>query len=272
MATPHRGPETGERCRSIHWAFSRDRDRVRSGPRPLGPLAQRRHASADAAEDQYSCGERERGDQERGAPADDAVHHRGPQAGGGVLLPGGGQAYGPLRLRDGGFGAAAADARAAVPEPRRVRSHHAGNERRRSRAGTQGGKRLAAPVTGQAESTPEVGGPLAEAGAAIESAYARFVRPLVPPDQPLWDAHAHLGRDDDRARLQTGALLAEMRDYGVAKAFVVPFAAPEPDGYRELNNRIIEECAGSEGALVPFCRSQPGEGFAAELGRALDCG
>jgi len=115
-------------------------------------------------------------------------------------------------------------------------------------------------------------GLLAEGRAAITSAYAQFVRPLVPPGQPLWDAHTHLGRDDDGARLETGALLVEMRDYGVARAFVVPFAAPEPDGYRELNDRIIEECTGSEGALVPFCRSQPGEHFATELERALDRG
>lgn len=123
-----------------------------------------------------------------------------------------------------------------------------------------------------AEATHELGGPLAEGRSAIDAAYARFVRPLVPPGQPLWDAHTHLGRDADGARLETGALLAEMSDYGVTRAFVVPFAAPDPGAYRDLNDRIIEECSGSAGALVPFCRARPGEGFAAELERALDRG
>ena len=120
--------------------------------------------------------------------------------------------------------------------------------------------------------TQEVGRPLAAGKAAIESAYARFVRPLIPLGQPLWDAHAHLGRDEDGARLEPAALLAEMRDHGVTRAFVVPFATPNPRAYRELNDRIVEQCAASGEALVPFCRSEPGEGFADELERALDRG
>ena len=123
-----------------------------------------------------------------------------------------------------------------------------------------------------AESTRDAGWPLGDGWAAIESAYARFVRPLIPPGQPLWDAHTHLGQDDDGSRLEPAPLLAEMRDHGVARAFVVPFAAPSPQAYRGLNDWIIEQCAGSGDALLPFCRSQPGDGFAAELERALDRG
>ena len=114
--------------------------------------------------------------------------------------------------------------------------------------------------------------PLGDGRAAIESTYARLVRPLVPAGQPLWDAHAHLGRDDDGSSLEPAALLAEMRDHGVERAFVVPFAAPSPQAYPGLNDRIVEQCAESGGALVPFCRSEPGGGFAGELERALDRG
>ena len=113
---------------------------------------------------------------------------------------------------------------------------------------------------------------LGESRAAIEAVYAQLVRPLVPPGQPLWDVHAHLGRDDDGSRLEPDVLLTEMRAHGVAKAFVVPFAAPTREAYRRLNDRIIEDCAGTGDALVPFCRCEPGDGFGAELERALDRG
>jgi len=113
---------------------------------------------------------------------------------------------------------------------------------------------------------------LGEGRTAIDVAYARFVHPLLPAGQPLWDAHAHLGRDDDGSRLEPAALLAEMRAHGVTRAFVVPFAAPTRQAYHRLNDRIIEQCGATGDALVPFCRSEPGDGFARELERALDRG
>jgi predicted TIM-barrel fold metal-dependent hydrolase len=107
---------------------------------------------------------------------------------------------------------------------------------------------------------------------ALDAAFERFVRPLVPAGQPLWNAHAHLGSDADGARLEAGELLEEMRLHGIERAFVVPFRAPAPEAYPALNDELIRLCAPAGGALLPFCRSEPGNGFAAELERALDSG
>jgi predicted TIM-barrel fold metal-dependent hydrolase len=107
---------------------------------------------------------------------------------------------------------------------------------------------------------------------ALRAAHQRFVVPLVPPGQPVWNAHAHLGRDADGARLEPGELLDEMRRHGIERAFVVPFRAPSRETYAALNDELLTVCAESGGVLVPFCRSEPGEGFAAELERALDRG
>jgi predicted TIM-barrel fold metal-dependent hydrolase len=107
---------------------------------------------------------------------------------------------------------------------------------------------------------------------ALQAAHERFVLPLIPPGQPLWNAHAHLGRDADGSRLEPDELLAEMARHGVERAFVVPFRAPDRDLYPALNDDLLGRCAATGGRLLPFCRSEPGAGFAAELERALDRG
>lgn len=110
------------------------------------------------------------------------------------------------------------------------------------------------------------------ARAAIDDAYERFVRPLVPAGVALWDVHAHLGEDADGVSLQPEALLAGMNAYGVARAFVFPFKAASARDYTRLNDQVIEQCAGSDGALIPFCRSEPSKRFGVELERALERG
>ncbi|MBO0746758.1 MAG: amidohydrolase family protein [Acidimicrobiaceae bacterium] len=46
----------------------------------------------------------------------------------------------------------------------------------------------------------------------------------------------------------------------------------EPDGYREANDLILSDAAGSEGRLIPFCRVNPNDGPIAEARRCIDLG
>jgi hypothetical protein len=46
----------------------------------------------------------------------------------------------------------------------------------------------------------------------------------------------------------------------------------EPDGYREANDLILSDAAGSEGRLVPFCRLNPNDGAVAEGSRCIELG
>jgi predicted TIM-barrel fold metal-dependent hydrolase len=114
--------------------------------------------------------------------------------------------------------------------------------------------------------------PVAHAHALIGRAHAELVAPLLPPERPIWDVHAHLGEDDDGSLLDPPALLAEMRRFDVARAFVFPFRQESLAGYRERNDALIAAAGASDGALVPFCRVEPGDGAVVELARALDAG
>jgi uncharacterized protein len=113
--------------------------------------------------------------------------------------------------------------------------------------------------------------PVGEAQALIGRAHAELIAPLLS-DGPIWDAHAHLGEDDDGSVLDPPALLDEMRRFGVARSFVFPFRQASLAGYRERNDAVIAAADASGGALVPFCRVEPGEGAVAELERALTAG
>src|SRR5207248_1514458 len=60
---------------------------------------------------------------------------------------------------------------------------------------------------------------------------------------------------------------------GLAGARAVVFPFHEPDGYREANERLLDDAAGSGGRLVVFCRLDPRhEDAVAEAERALDAG
>ncbi len=86
----------------------------------------------------------------------------------------------------------------------------------------------------------------------------------------LFDAHTHIGfNDPDGARLSGEQLLAILAPLD-AKGVV--FAMHEPDGYREANDLILSEAAGSEGRLIPFCRLNPNDGAVAEGSRCIELG
>jgi uncharacterized protein len=96
---------------------------------------------------------------------------------------------------------------------------------------------------------------------------------LQPPGMRMWDAHTHLGVDEDGFRLSAQDLLATMRAQRIERAFTFPLNDPERrPAYRVPNDRVLEWAGESEGALVPFCRLDLTEGPVAEAERCLDRG
>ncbi len=96
---------------------------------------------------------------------------------------------------------------------------------------------------------------------------------LRPPGLRVWDAHTHLGVDEDGFTLSPEELLATMRAQGVERAFAFPLNDPDRHpAYRVPNDRVMEWAAASEGALVPFCRLDLTEDPIAEAERCLDAG
>jgi uncharacterized protein len=96
---------------------------------------------------------------------------------------------------------------------------------------------------------------------------------LRPPGLRVWDAHTHLGVDEDGFTLSAEELLATMRAQGIERAFTFPLNDPDRrPAYRVPNDRVMEWAAASEGALVPFCRLDLTEDPIAEAERCLDAG
>jgi predicted TIM-barrel fold metal-dependent hydrolase len=99
-----------------------------------------------------------------------------------------------------------------------------------------------------------------------------WLEPLLAdlPGLALFDAHTHIGfNDPDGARLSGEQLLAILAPLG-ARGVVFPMH--EPDGYREANDLILSEAAGSDGRLIPFCRLNPSDGAVAEASRCIELG
>jgi uncharacterized protein len=96
---------------------------------------------------------------------------------------------------------------------------------------------------------------------------------LRPPGLRVWDAHTHLGVDEDGFTLTVEELLETMRAQGVERAFSFPLNDPDRrPGYRVPNDRVMRWAAESGGAIVPFCRLDLAEEPIAEAERCLDAG
>jgi uncharacterized protein len=99
------------------------------------------------------------------------------------------------------------------------------------------------------------------------------VAALQPEGLRIWDAHTHLGLDEDGFALTPAELMDTMRAHGVERAFAFPLNDPERHpSYRVPNDRVLEWAAASQGMLVPFCRLDLTEGPIEEAERALDAG
>jgi len=96
---------------------------------------------------------------------------------------------------------------------------------------------------------------------------------LRPPGLRIWDAHTHLGVDEDGFTLTVEELLETMRAQGVERAFSFPLNDPDRHpGYCVPNDRVLRWAAESGGAIVPFCRLDLTEEPIAEAERCLAAG
>src|SRR5215471_5323582 len=100
-----------------------------------------------------------------------------------------------------------------------------------------------------------------------ESIYSEALAPFVAEAQRLlpygvevFDAHTHLGLDEDGRSLDLATLLAQLDDAGARRACVFPLHDPERrPAYSLPNDRVLAWAGESEGRLIPFCRLDPAE-------------
>lgn len=95
----------------------------------------------------------------------------------------------------------------------------------------------------------------------------------LPAGLRIWDAHTHLGVDDDGMSLTADDLVAAMHEHGVERAFTFPLNDPDRrPAYRVPNDRVLRWAAESGGRLVPFCRLDLSDDPVGEATRCLDRG
>ena len=98
-------------------------------------------------------------------------------------------------------------------------------------------------------------------------------REMLPDDLPIWDAHTHLGLDEDGQSLTVEALVESMENAGVRRVFTFPLNDPErAPAYRVPNDRVLEWASMAPDRLVPFCRLDLAEDPIGEATRSLDRG
>jgi predicted TIM-barrel fold metal-dependent hydrolase len=96
---------------------------------------------------------------------------------------------------------------------------------------------------------------------------------MQPEGMRVWDAHTHLGVDEDGFTHTPDEHMQTMREQRIERAFTFPLNDPERrPAYRVPNDRVLEWAAASGGMLVPFCRLDLTEGPVQEAERALDAG
>jgi predicted TIM-barrel fold metal-dependent hydrolase len=93
---------------------------------------------------------------------------------------------------------------------------------------------------------------------------------LRPSGGEVFDAHTHLGLDEDGRSLDLRTLLAQLDDAGARRACVFPLHDPERrPSYSLPNDRVLTWAQESERRLIPFCRLDPAEGAVAEGERCI---
>jgi uncharacterized protein len=109
------------------------------------------------------------------------------------------------------------------------------------------------------------------------SIYTRALEPFLaeadrlrPIGAEVFDAHTHLGLDEDGRSLDLRTLLSQLDDAGARRACVFPLHDPErKPSYSTPNDRVLAWAGESEGRLIPFCRLDPAEAPLAEGERCL---
>jgi uncharacterized protein len=96
---------------------------------------------------------------------------------------------------------------------------------------------------------------------------------LLPAGAEVFDAHTHLGLDEDGRSLTLPELLAQLDDAGAQRACVFPLHDPaRSPAYRVPNDRVLAWAEESDGRLIPFCRLDPFDSPVAEAERCLAAG
>jgi hypothetical protein len=113
-----------------------------------------------------------------------------------------------------------------------------------------------------------------------DSLYADALAPFLaevgrlrPATAEVFDAHTHLGLDEDGRSLTLGQLLSLLDAAGARRACVFPLHDPERHpAYSVPNDRVLAWASESEERLAPFCRLDPAENPRAESERCLAAG
>jgi hypothetical protein len=96
---------------------------------------------------------------------------------------------------------------------------------------------------------------------------------LLPAGAEVFDAHTHLGLDEDGRSLTLAQLLGMLDDASARRACVFPLHDPEREpAYRVPNDRVLGWAQESEGRLIPFARLDPAEEPVVEGERCLAAG
>lgn len=113
-----------------------------------------------------------------------------------------------------------------------------------------------------------------EPGVPMHSyAYLRRLTSGALETSPVWDAHAHVGRDRDGRELSVTDLLADLDEYHVSGAVIFPFDDPEQGvDFGVPNDRIWAAYERAPERLVPFMRLNPNGPWEAEYERCRDRG
>lgn len=115
---------------------------------------------------------------------------------------------------------------------------------------------------------------------AHRALYRRALQPFLaeaqrlrPQQAEIFDAHTHLGHDEDGRSLDLPGLLSLLDEAQASRACV--FALHDPErrpSYRVPNDRVLRWATESEGRLIPFCRLDPAEEPIAEGRRCIQAG
>ena len=96
---------------------------------------------------------------------------------------------------------------------------------------------------------------------------------LMPEGGEVFDAHTHLGLDEDGRSLDLQTLLSQLDDAGARRACVFPLHDPERrPSYKVPNDRVLSWAGESGGRLIPFCRLDPAEAPVEEGTRCIENG